>query len=952
MHVGRRKRSFLWTSLVLGAAASLLLAWLFFVSPREAIAGVESHGLVIVPVEQVSIYDVQQVADPATEDASPYLDHVVAVTGVVTSEPGEIDTGTRAFVIEHPDGGPWSGLLVYYSAGFDALSAGDLVTVTGIVDEYFGMTELKPANGSADVQLISSGNPIPPAEVIDTGDFVDVGTAEPWESVLIEFQDAEVVNPNLGYGEWSFDDGSGWTVADDKGEADDDLTYLPEQDDIYDFIRGIGYYDFGAYKLEPRSDADIRLKAVAPKLSKQAPMLVAPGDPFTYTISVRNLFAYDLTDVTITDTVPANTTFARALDGGLESDGTISWDIGTLASLASVEVRFVVTASLETSEAINDDYAVTATNFVTPTYSAPLLTVIGEAVEIHNIQGAGEASLLDGETVDDVQGIVTALYFKDQYASQVGGFFMQDPTPDADPLTSDGIFVYTGSDPGLVVGEEVFVSAKVDEYYGLTELVSPSIVKGSTSQTILPMTLDLPIPAGTTLERYEGVLVTLPETLTVSQNYFLGRYGQLTLSANGRMYNPTNGNDLGDTLDLDRRRMIVLDDSKSVQNPETVPYLGMNGTVRAGDTTSGVTGVIDYGLITSDASFYRLQPTKAVHFTGVNERSALPADVGASLKVASFNVLNYFNGPDFPTSRGADTLQEFERQRTKIITAVLSLDADVVGLMEIENDGDGPDSAIQDLVNGLNAVAGEGTYELVPDPDIIGTDEIKVALIYKPGAVMPVGSSMSDADPIFDRPPVGQVFQANDNGAVFSVVVNHFKSKGSCPVDPADPNADHGQGCWNTKRVEQSQALLGFIDQLKVASVDSDVLVIGDLNSYGEEDPILALTAAGLVNEVAAWVPAPDRYSYVFDGLAGYLDHGLATGSLDGQVTGVTFWHINADEPAVLDYDQDYNPAGLYQPDAYRASDHDPVLVGLDLIYFDHSLHLPLMLQNQSAPAK
>jgi uncharacterized repeat protein (TIGR01451 family) len=952
MQVGRRKRSFLWTSLVLGAAASLLLAWLFFVSPRGAIAGVESRSLAVVPVEEVSIYDVQQVADPATDGDSPYLGATVAVTGVVTSEPGEIDASNRAFVIEHPNGGPWSGLLVYYYPGFDALSEGDLVTVTGVVDEYYDMTELEPANGSVDVQLISSGNPVPAAEVIDTGDFVDADTAEQWESVLIEFQVAEVVNPDLGYGEWSFDDGSGVTGADDLGEIDGDLTYVPEQDDVYDFIRGIGYYSFGAYKLEPRSDADIRLKAVAPKLSKQAPLLVAPGDPFTYTLTLRNPFAYDLADVTISDTVPANTTFARALDGGVQADGTVNWDIGTLPSLGSVDVRFVVTASLETAEAINDGYAVAATNFVTPTFGAPVLTVIGDAVEIHHIQGSGEASLLDGEAVDDVQGIVTSLYYKDESALQVSGFFMQDPTPDTDLQTSDGIFVYTGSDPGLAVGDEVFVSATVDEYYGLTELTSPSIVKGASGETIAPMTLDLPIPAGTTLEPYEGVLVTLPETLTVSQNYFLGRYGQLTLSAEGRMYNPTNGNDLGDTLDLDQRRMIVLDDGKSAQNPEPVPYLGLNGTVRAGDTTSGVTGVIDYGLITSDASYYRLQPTKAVHFTRVNERSASPADVGGSLKVASFNVLNYFNGPDFPTSRGADTPQEFERQRTKIITAVLSLDADVVGLMEIENDGDGPDSAIQDLVNGLNDVAGEGTYEHIPDPDFIGTDEIKVALIYKPGAVTPVGDSKSDDDAIFDRPPVGQIFQANDNGAVFSVVVNHFKSKGSCPVDPADPNADYGQGCWNVKRVEQAQALLGFIEGLKSTTDDSDVLVIGDLNSYGEEDPILALTDGGLVNEVAARVPATERYSYVFDGLAGYLDHGLATASLDGQVTGVTFWHINADEPAVLDYDQDYNPAGLYQPDAYRASDHDPVLVGLDLVFFDHALHLPLMLQNQSAPGR
>jgi predicted extracellular nuclease len=165
------------------------------------------------------------------------------------------------------------------------------------------------------------------------------------------------------------------------------------------------------------------------------------------------------------------------------------------------------------------------------------------------------------------------------------------------------------------------------------------------------------------------------------------------------------------------------------------------------------------------------------------------------------------------------------------------------------------------------------------------------------------------------------------------VIVNHFKSKGSCPSDPNDPNADQGdgQGCWNAKRVEQAEALLGFINARITASGDTDVLVIGDLNAYGQEDPIDTLVTSGLENQVALRVPLAERYSYVFDGQSGYLDHGLSTHSLSSQVTGVTYWHINADEPSVIDYNTEFKPQDLYAPTPYRSSDHDPVIIGLNL---------------------
>jgi predicted extracellular nuclease len=108
------------------------------------------------------------------------------------------------------------------------------------------------------------------------------------------------------------------------------------------------------------------------------------------------------------------------------------------------------------------------------------------------------------------------------------------------------------------------------------------------------------------------------------------------------------------------------------------------------------------------------------------------------------------------------------------------------------------------------------------------------------------------------------------------------------------------------------------------------VLVIGDLNAYGKEDPIDILNAGGLQDQLSRF-NGGTAYSYVFDGEAGYLDHALATASLAAQITGTAHWTINADEPSVIDYNTEFKPQDLYSGDMFRSSDHDPVLVGMNL---------------------
>ena len=572
------------------------------------------------------------------------------------------------------------------------------------------------------------------------------------------------------------------------------------------------------------------------------------------------------------------------------------------------------------------------------------------ATFIHAVQGDGASSPLAGTAGVVVEGVVVGDF---QPGSQLSGFFLQEEDADADllPATSEGIFVYdAGFGVDVAPGDVVRVQGTVAEFNGLTELKDiTNVAICGTTPAVTPVAVTLPLASLDAWETAEGMLVTFDQTLTATESYNLGRYGELVLAADGRLFQPTNvaapGAAAGAVQIANDLRRILLDDASTAQNPPTVPYLAPDSTLRAGDTTSGLTGVLSYAF-----GSYRIQPTQPVTFTRVNARDATP-QVDGRLKVASFNVLNYFNGDGlgggFPTARGADTPQEFARQRAKIIAALVALDADVIGLMEIENDGFGPQSAIQDLLNGVNAATAPGVSYAFVDPGLpqVGSDQITVGLLYRVQTVAPVGTAVTTSDPPFDtrnRQPLVQSFEEIATGERLTVAVNHFKSKGSCPASGPDADQGDGQGCWNALRTQTATFLANWLATNPTGVADDDVLIIGDLNAYALEDPITALRNAGYADLVQQFV-GTEAYSYVFEGQYGYLDHALANAALLPQVTAVTEWHINADEPRALDYN-DYNQAYLYEPSPYRASDHDPVLIGLDLGGRSGTLYLPLIL--------
>jgi predicted extracellular nuclease len=566
---------------------------------------------------------------------------------------------------------------------------------------------------------------------------------------------------------------------------------------------------------------------------------------------------------------------------------------------------------------------------VLPVCPAPGFSVYN----INAVQGSGDLSPLVGSKIV-VQGVVTGDF---QAATQLNGFFIQQPVPDQDPKTSEGLFAYAPNFATKVaVGQYVQITGTVEEFKSgsldparstqISQITKIEIC--GAGPAIAARTVVMPFTNAADFEAVEGMLVEIPQAMTVADTANLGRYGELSLVAGGRMFNPYSHPTITDpakVIDLNARSQILLDDGSAASNPSPTPHLsatGTDGTRRTGDTITGLRGILTWGF---DA--WRIQPLAKVPFVASNPRPAAPPAVGGTLRAGSMNVLNYFTTLG---GRGANTALELTRQRDKIVAAIEGLNADVLGLMEIQND---PTTTIGNLVGAVNAKMGAGTYKyIVASP---GTDEIKVAIIYKPAKVTPIGNAKIPTDPDFIvsggfRPPMAQRFAANDNKGNFWMVVNHLKSKGGCPSGATNPDGEFGQGCWNASRVRQAGALTRWVAGLVSASGEKDVLMVGDYNAYINEDPIKAIEAAGYEDLIKRQAPAA-RYSYVFDGQSGSLDHAIVSNAFSSQITGITEWHVNSDEPSVFDYNTEFKTDDRYAATPYRASDHDSLVLGMTL---------------------
>ena len=614
-------------------------------------------------------------------------------------------------------------------------------------------------------------------------------------------------------------------------------------------------------------------------------------------------------------------------------------------------------------------------------------------VRIHQVQGAGASSTMVGQTVT-VEAVVVGDFQNGDpdTARNLGGFFIQeeDGHRDTNAGTSEGLFIFQGAGlPALDVteGMRVRVTGVVSEQNGLTQLQNVTVVvlDANAAAEVTAVTLALP---NTNLEAFEGMLVNVPQTLVITEqagsgNSELERLGEVRLYApegdglggavdeapDGRPYTFTQTNE-PDAAGFNAhqsavlQRSIIYDDGLNgtfnpIQNPDGGGAYSTATAPQMGDSITGLTGVLDFAF-----GNFRIRSTENGQndFADTNPREPAPADVGGSLTVGSFNVLNFFvtldNGSRVDNGqqpRGANTEEEFLRQADKLVNAIIALDADVLALMEIENDFSTPSdpafltagfaeraelyradgNAIGYLVEKLNQALGADVYSYVdPGKNHVGTDAISVAFIYKNDVVQVADGTVIavDLDPVNDRPTVAVTFDQIDGGGVFTAVANHLKSKGSGTGLNADQG--DGQGRSNYDRELQAARLDTWLDTNPTGMTDNDYLLLGDFNAYYREDPLDILRAAGY--QVAG---AETSHSYVFDGQIGSLDHALVNGALAGQVTGSTKWHINADEATALDYNLD-GTSSSYRRDPtyfdgdtpYRVSDHDPILVGLNLI--------------------
>jgi predicted extracellular nuclease len=571
------------------------------------------------------------------------------------------------------------------------------------------------------------------------------------------------------------------------------------------------------------------------------------------------------------------------------------------------------------------------------------------ATRIAQIQGSGPVSPLLGQDVT-VEAVVTLDL---QAENEMAGFFLQQDPTDDNANTSEGIFVYH-SRTEVEVGDRVRLSGRVNEYFGVTQLHRLSTLVRCASNRPLPRVteLSLPLPEPESLEATEGMRVRFPARLTVNDVAKLGRYGEFTLSQ-GRRSIPTDSARPGRAADAidhaNRLNQLVVDDGSTRQNPDPVrfpaPALTAANSLRNGSTVQHLTGVIHFAFKT-----YRLIPTSPPGFQLDNPRRAAPlAMANSDLRIASFNVRNYFNGDGlgggWPTPRGASNSAELARQTSKLLAALVAIDADIVALMELENDGFSARSALASLRRALNAQLPAGRHYQLIDPglDRIGSDAIGVGLLYRPNRVQPINrarlltsaNSPNDTsgralfNDALNRPALAQTFSHPSSNERLTLVVTHLKSKAESRCDKWD-DCDRGQGAYNLSRTRASQALNLWLKTDPTDSRAAEVMIIGDFNAYSQEDPIIGLIDTGFTA-----LQPPGGYSYVYQGQSGRLDHALASPALAGKLLLAQEWHINSDEPPVLDYHREYKSAEqintYFAPDPFRSSDHDPLVLDFRL---------------------
>jgi uncharacterized repeat protein (TIGR01451 family) len=691
-------------------------------------------------------------------------------------------------------------------------------------------------------------------------------------------------------------------------------------------------------------------------ISMEGPALVQPGQLFTYTITVSNYLGNDLTGVTITDTLPANVSFAEALDGGTLVGGVVSWDVPALADRGKTQVRFRVYASeVGGVDIINRDYAVQEINFVTSTRGSPLVTAVdGGRTLIRSIQGAGHLSPLNGMEVERVFGIVTAL--------RKNGFYLQDPIPDADLSTSEGIFVVTGIAPTVNVGDALFVKGRVLEYrpdgvnsagLTITELVSPTVLILSTASPLLePVILgesgrnlpgqvieddaqgDVEIsgifdPANDGIDFYEsleGMLVQIRDPIAVGPTDAEGRIPVVVDGGvNATLLNPRGGIVVR-AGDLNPERILV-DDLIYSNEPKVLVGTVFSGTLL---------GVMDYNA--GNFRFLNISPFPSASGGVISETLSM-ARTANQITIATMNLENLdptdsqlkfdriareiaFNlyGPDLiaveevqdnsgTVNDGVVSAALTFSKLIQVIQSVGGVQYDYRQIDPVNNaDGGDPGGNIRQAFlfrtdRGLSFVDRSGGSATTSVSVVIGSEEIQLS--QSPGRIDPADSAFSDS-----RKPLAGEFLFNGNRLF--VIANHFNSKQE--DEPLFGRFQPPSLTTEIKRAQQALIVNQFADSILQLDPNAKIIVLGDFNDYPFSTTLETLSG-GVFSNLVAELPAEEQYTYLFEGNSQAIDHILVSPGISafGSPT-VDIVHMNAEFL-----------------DSQRPMDHDPVIARINL---------------------
>ena len=647
------------------------------------------------------------------------------------------------------------------------------------------------------------------------------------------------------------------------------------------------------------------------------------------------------------------------------------------------------------------------------------------------IQGSGDKSpLVPDDQFESAQSVSVKAVVSGLGESLNKGFYLLDVQGDGNPETSDGIFVYLNDKnfaskyPDIQPGALVCLEAKVEEYYGHTQL--KPLFDGSTprlttlAQGAAPAATALRVLEGETLaralERHEGMRVRLDadSALKISRNFsydYAARRNNLVLAHGAPLMKPTqlhvaSSPEAVALAEANASNRVFLESDVKAGDGK-LPWLPAwepeQGYLRIGDAPVNLEAMVGYSYNEYRLIVPRDQTITAGDLlrTGDNDRQSAPARLdGTDLRIGSFNVLNYFTShsrvggalnvlcadqADADSAkgcnRGAKSLEEFQLQRAKIVNAITEMDADLLGLMEMENNGFDEHAALHDLVESLNARQKEASkhYAFVTLPKALltedrffGGDAIMVAMIYRPALLIPSG----DADVIplpqqryttggvtksaGQRDSLVQRFTVAGSDAPLTLVVNHLKSKGSGCYENGDGKTEPAdlQGKCTEFRVSAAKVL-----GEAVSKMPGQVLLVGDFNSYAKEDPIRVLTDYAPVAGERQIRSASHTYiggkpyeqmgqtvakgyglvdlnvkfnqekaiSYSYEAELGTLDYALANPALADKVVAVADWHINSFESNLFEYGSAYTGDLIKSDNPFSASDHDPVIVDLKL---------------------